>query len=74
MQLVAQARPPTTSRRTSDDIAAQDFLIVTTNYDCLIERALDSAGVAYCVLAVPQERAAEHRAEFFSEYAGSILA
>jgi hypothetical protein len=40
--------------KNKDDIAAQDFLIVTTNYDCLIERALEIAGVAHCVLAVPR--------------------
>ncbi len=40
--------------RNRDDIAAEDFLMVTTNYDSLVERALDSAGVPYCVLTVPR--------------------
>lgn len=37
-----------------DDIAAEDFLIVTTNYDCLVERAMDARSVPYCVLTVPR--------------------
>jgi len=37
-----------------DDIAAQDFLIITTNYDTLIECALRDDNVAYCVLTVPR--------------------
>jgi hypothetical protein len=40
--------------KNKDDIAAHDFLIITTNYDCLIERALEAAGVAHCVLTVPK--------------------
>jgi hypothetical protein len=36
------------------DMGAQDFLIITTNYDCLIERALDAVDVAHCVLTVPK--------------------
>jgi hypothetical protein len=40
--------------RNREDIAAEDFLVVTTNYDSLIERALDHADVAYCVLTVPR--------------------
>jgi hypothetical protein len=40
--------------RNREDIAAEDFLVVTTNYDSLIERALDQADVAYCVLTVPR--------------------
>jgi hypothetical protein len=30
----------------------KDYLIVTTNYDCLVEQALKLAAVPYCVLAV----------------------
>jgi hypothetical protein len=40
--------------RNRDDIAAEDYLIVTTNYDCLIERAMDAQNVPYCVLTVPR--------------------
>ncbi len=29
-----------------------DYLVITTNYDRLIELAFDAAGVPYCVLAV----------------------
>jgi hypothetical protein len=40
--------------RNRDDIAAEDFLLVTTNYDCLIEGAMNAQGVPYCVLTVPR--------------------
>ena len=30
----------------------KDYLIVTTNYDCLMEKALESVAVPYCVLTV----------------------
>lgn len=32
-----------------------DYLIVTTNYDCLIENALDSVAVPFCAIAVNKE-------------------
>ena len=40
--------------RNKDQIESQDFLIITTNYDCLIEHALLEANVAHCVLTVPK--------------------
>ena len=40
--------------RNRRDMGAQDFLIITTNYDCLMERALDAVEVAHCVLTVPK--------------------
>lgn len=39
--------------KTNDDPSAQDFLIITTNYDRLLEDALDAASVPYYVLTVP---------------------
>ena len=52
-QLVATAAANYIDKN-KDDIAAQDFLIITTNYDCLIEHALLEANVAHCVLTVPK--------------------
>ncbi|HET9369536.1 MAG TPA: SIR2 family protein [Vicinamibacterales bacterium] len=52
-KLVAQAAANYIERN-KDDIQSQDFLVITTNYDCLIEHALLTANVAHCVLTVPK--------------------
>jgi hypothetical protein len=39
---------------TNDDLTAQDFLVITTNYDCLLENAFDAKSVPYYVLTVPR--------------------
>jgi hypothetical protein len=40
--------------KNQDNSVAEDFLIVTTNYDCLVERAMDIRNMPYCVLTVPK--------------------
>ena len=36
-----------------DDVTAADYLVITTNYDWLLERAFDELSVPYYVLTVP---------------------
>ena len=57
------------------DIGADSLLIITTNYDCLIEKALDIAGVPYWVLTVDKRNQIVHTrfSDLVEEYFGPRL-